>query len=199
MKRGSSPKKAKVNGSCHGPARAETDGLPTMAIVGQPNVGKSILFNRLTGAYVTVSNYPGTTVEVANGHVRLPCCGGSLNVVDTPGMFDLMPTTEEERVTRRILLDERPGLILNIVDAKNLMRMLPLTLQLIEAELPVILDLNMMDEAELHGLEIDLNALEVALGIPVVSTIGTNGTGLEILKERISNSVHPNCAIRSCH
>jgi ferrous iron transport protein B len=199
VKRLSSRKKAKVNGSCHGPAMAVTAGLPIMAIVGQPNVGKSILFNRLTGAYVTVSNYPGTTVEVANGHVQLPCCGGSLNVVDTPGMFDLMPTTEEERVTRRILLDERPGLILNVVDAKNMMRMLPLTLQLIEAGLPVILDLNMMDEAELHGLEIDLNALENALGIPVVSTIGTNGTGLEILKERISNSVHPDCAIRSCH
>jgi ferrous iron transport protein B len=170
-----------------------------VAIVGQPNVGKSLLFNRLTGTYVTVSNYPGTTVEVARGHVRMPCCGGTLDLVDTPGLFNLMPTSEEERVTRRILFDERPGLILNVVDAKNLTRMLPLTLQLIEAGLPVILDLNMMDEAELHGLDIDLYGLENALGIPVVSTIGTNGKGLDVLKERISNSVHPDCAIRSCH
>jgi ferrous iron transport protein B len=77
--------------------------------------------------------------------------------------------------------------------------MLPLTLQLIEAGLPVILDLNMMDEAELHGLDIDLYGLENALGVPVISTIGTNGTGLETLKERISNRVHPDCAIRPCH
>lgn len=186
-------------GSCHSPAQVVADGLPVMAIVGQPNVGKSLLFNRLTGAYVTVSNYPGTTVEVARGHVRLPCCAGSLNVVDTPGMFDLMPTSEDERVTRRILFEEGPCLILNVIDAKNLTRMLPLTLQLIEAGLPVILDLNMMDEAELSGLSIDLTGLERALGIPVVSTVGINGKGLDILKDRISNSVHPACAIRSCH
>jgi ferrous iron transport protein B len=185
-------------GTCQHPTQKAED-HPVVAIVGQPNVGKSLLFNRLTGAYVTVSNYPGTTVEVARGRARLPCCGGALNLIDTPGLFNLMPTTDEERVTRHILFDERPGLILNVVDAKNLMRMLPLTLQLIEAELPVILDLNMMDEAGLHGLEIDLYALENALGVPVVSTVGTNGTGLDILKERISNIVHPACAIRSCH
>jgi ferrous iron transport protein B len=170
-----------------------------VAIVGQPNVGKSLLFNRLTGAYVTVSNYPGTTVEVSRGHVRLPCCGGSLDLVDTPGLFNLMPTSEEEHVTRRILLDERPGLLLNVVDAKNLTRMLPLTLQLIEAGLPVILDLNMIDEAELHGLDIDLCGLETALGVPVLSTVGTTGKGLDVLKERIANIVHPDCAIRPCH
>lgn len=175
------------------------DGQAVMAIVGQPNVGKSLLFNRLTGAYVTVSNYPGTTVEVARGIVRLSCCGGSLNVIDTPGMFDMMPTSEDERVTRRILLDERPCLILNVIDAKNMARMLPLTLQLIEAGLPVILDLNMMDEAELHGLSIDLTAMECALGIPVVGTVGINGHGIETLKDRIASSVHPACAIRPCH
>ncbi len=186
-------------GSCHRQARGLTVGQAMVAIVGQPNVGKSLLFNRLTGAYVTVSNYPGTTVELARGHVRLPCCGGSLDLVDTPGLFNLMPTSEEERVTRRILFDEQPGLVLNVVDAKNLTRMLPLTLQLIEAGLPLILDLNMMDEAELHGLDIDLFELENALGIPVLSTVGTNGKGLDVLKERISNSVHPDCAIRPCH
>jgi ferrous iron transport protein B len=193
-----SRKQATERAACHHPVRTSDD-KPVVAIVGQPNVGKSLLFNRLTGAYVTVSNYPGTTVEVARGRVRMACCGGALDLVDTPGMFNLMPTSDEERVTRRILFDERPGLILNVVDAKNLVRMLPLTLQLIEAGLPVILDLNMMDEAEVHGLEIDLYALENALGVPVVGTIGTNGTGLDILKERISNCVHPDCAIRSCH
>jgi ferrous iron transport protein B len=184
---------------CHRQHKAVAAAHPVVAIVGQPNVGKSLLFNRLTGAYVTVSNYPGTTVEVARGHLRLPCCGGSSDLIDTPGLFNLMPTTEEERVTRRILFDERPGLILNVVDAKNLPRMLPLTLQLIEAGLPVMLDLNMMDEAQIHGLDIDRYGLECALGVPVVSTVGTNGTGLDILKERISNCVHPDCAIRPCH
>jgi ferrous iron transport protein B len=191
-------KAVKLRGSCHGPSSVQPDGQPVVAIVGQPNVGKSLLFNRLTGAYVTVSNYPGTTVEVARGHMRLPCCGASLSLIDTPGLFNLMPTSEEERVTRRILFDERPGLVLNVIDAKNLPRMLPLTLQLIEAGLPVMLDLNMMDEAVLHGLDIDMSRLENALGIPVVGTIGTNGTGLETLKGRISNRVHHHCAIRPC-
>ncbi|OGO40995.1 MAG: hypothetical protein A2W36_03335 [Chloroflexi bacterium RBG_16_58_14] len=186
-------------GSCHSQAQADTEGLAVVAIVGQPNVGKSLLFNRLTGSYVTVSNYPGTTVEVARGRARLRCCNQALGIIDTPGLFNLMPTTEEERVTRRILFDERPQLILNVVDAKNLPRMLPLTLQLIEAGLPLMLDLNMMDEAEFHGLTIDLPGLEHALGIPVVGTIGTNGSGIEFLKERISTCVHPTCAVRPCH
>lgn len=191
-------KAAKPGGSCHGPARVKPDGRFAVAIVGQPNVGKSLLFNRLTGSYVTVSNYPGTTVEVARGRFRLPYCDSSLDLVDTPGLFNLMPTSEEERVTRRILFDERPGLVLNVVDAKNLTRMLPLTLQLIEAGLTVILDLNMMDEAELLGLDIDLIGLQNALGIPVLGTVGTNGKGLDILKERIAQIAHPHCSIRPC-
>jgi ferrous iron transport protein B len=191
-------KAEKPGGSCHRPARVKPDGRFAVAIVGQPNVGKSLLFNRLTGSYVTVSNYPGTTVEVARGHIRLPCCDGSLDLVDTPGLFNLMPTSEEERVTRRILFDERPGLVLNVVDAKNLTRMLPLTLQLIEAGLTVILDLNMMDEAELLGLDIDLIGLQNALGIPVLGTVGTNGKGLDTLKERIAQIAHPHCSIRPC-
>src|SRR3989304_9716499 len=190
---------AQHSSSYHTQARADTEGLAVVAIIGQPNVGKSLLFNRLTGSYVTVSNYPGTTVEVARGRARLRCCNRALGIVDTPGLFDLMPTSEEERVTRRILFDERPQLILNVVDAKNLPRMLPLTLQLIEAGLPLMLDLNMMDEAEFHGLTIDIPGLEHALGIPVVGTIGTNGSGIEYLKERISTCVHPTRAVRPCH
>jgi len=199
MPRVSSRRNGNHPGSCHTHAQADTDGLAVVAIVGQPNVGKSLLFNRLTGSYVTVSNYPGTTVEVARGRARLRCCNRALGIVDTPGLFDLMPTSEEERVTRRILFDERPQLILNVVDAKNLPRMLPLTLQLIEAGLHVMLDLNMMDEAEFLGLTIDLAGLEQALGIPVVGTIGTSGRGIEILRERISTCVHPACAVRPCH
>ena len=101
-----------------------------MAIVGCPNVGKSVLFNALTGAYVTVSNYPGTTVEVARGKGRLR--DAEVGVVDTPGMYGLLPITEEERVARRILLEERPAVVVHVVDAKNLGRMLPMTFQLME-------------------------------------------------------------------
>src|SRR3990170_1606604 len=106
--------------SCHTQARADTEGLAVVAIVGQPNVGKSMLFNRLTGTYVTVSNYPGTTVEVSRGKTRIG--DSDFEVIDTPGMYSLLPITEEEKVARSILLKERPDILIHIVDAKNLQR-----------------------------------------------------------------------------
>lgn len=155
-----------------------------IALVGNPNVGKSVIFNNITGAYVTVSNYPGTTVGIARGHTKLK--GKTVEVIDTPGMYSLIPITEEERIGRSILLKEHPNIILHIVDAKNLERMLLLTLQLIEAGLPVILVLNIMDEAQRIGMKIDINRLEEKLGIPVVPTIGTTKSGMDILRNRIS-------------
>lgn len=157
--------------------------LKKIAIVGSPNVGKSVLFNNLTGRYVTVSNYPGTTVEVSRGKAGIG--GVEYEIIDTPGMYSLSPITEEERVARRILISERPYLVIHVVDAKNLERMLAFTLQLIEARLPAILVLNIMDEAEKEGVEIDIKSLEKELGIPVVATISTTGKGVDILKERI--------------
>ncbi|MBI3991292.1 MAG: 50S ribosome-binding GTPase [Candidatus Omnitrophica bacterium] len=154
-----------------------------IAIVGSPNVGKSLLFNRLTGAYVTVSNYPGTTVEVSRGKSKIG--EEEFEVIDTPGMYSLLPITEEERVARDILLDEKPDIVIHIVDAKNLERMLPLTLQLIEACLPVILDLNIIDEAERIGMKIKLDYLEKELKAPVVATVSTTGRGIDILKGRV--------------
>jgi ferrous iron transport protein B len=158
-----------------------------VAIVGSPNVGKSVLFNALTGSYVTVSNYPGTTVEVSRGK-------GSLNevqigVIDTPGMYRLIPVTEEERVARDILLDEHPAAILHVTDAKNLERMLPMTLQLIEAGLPVILVANLMDEAERLKVHIDLPVLERALGVPVVGTALAFGRGTSQLKDILASTL----------
>lgn len=169
---------------CHTGPQAEPTGLPLVAIVGCPNVGKSVLFNALTGAYVTVSNYPGTTVEVARGRGRVGRT--EVGVVDTPGMYGLLPITEEERVARRILLEERPAIVIHVVDAKNLERMLPMTLQLIEAGLPVIMDVNLMDEAERLGVQVDMEALERRLGVPVVATALTLGRGVSSLKERIA-------------
>ncbi|MDF1499769.1 MAG: FeoB small GTPase domain-containing protein [Anaerolineales bacterium] len=175
--------------------QASLDGLPWIAIVGPPNVGKSLLFNRLTGSYVSVSNYPGTTVEISTGKMKLPCCGQYAGVVDTPGMFSLFPITEEERVARHILLQERPWAVVSVIDAKNLERMLPLTLQLLEADLPLLLALNLLDEAEDLGLEIDANALERRLGVPVTGTVAATGRGIPVLLRRIKGFFHADCCL----
>jgi ferrous iron transport protein B len=113
----------------------ETGSEKKIVLVGCPNVGKSVVFNSLTGAYTTVSNYPGTSVEVARGHCQI--AGEHYQVLDTPGMYALLPITEEERVGRRILFEEDAHVVIHVVDARNLERMLPMTIQLIEAGLPV--------------------------------------------------------------
>lgn len=175
-------------GGCHADGmRMHENGLNKVIIVGTPNVGKSVVFNSLTGARATVSNYPGTTVTVSRGRARME--GMEMEIVDTPGMYSMLPITEEERVARSMLLNERPQAILQVVDAKNLERMLPLTLQLIEAGLPSILDLNMMDEAETSGIKIDVNSLEEQLGIPVVATAAISGRGMDLLRKRIAERV----------
>lgn len=177
-----------------GHGERQTGGNPKrVCIVGSPNVGKSVVFNNLTGAHATVSNYPGTTVDVAQGKAKIQ--GEELEVVDTPGMYSLLPITEEERVARSILLEEKPEVILQVVDAKNLERMLPLTLQIIEAGLPIILDLNMMDETEAAGIEVDVSLLEAELGIPVVATVATTSRGMEALRKRLVEYVrNQSCA-----
>jgi len=150
---------ARPGGGCHGEGvKTAGDGLRKVGIVGSPNVGKSAVFNSLTGAYVTVSNYPGTTVNVSKGKAKIE--GEEFEVIDTPGMYSLLPITEEEGVARLILFEEELEAILHVVDTKNLERMLPLTLQLIEAGFPVILDLNMMDETEAAGIEVDAKRLK---------------------------------------
>ncbi|MBU3911327.1 MAG: 50S ribosome-binding GTPase [Candidatus Omnitrophica bacterium] len=154
-----------------------------IAIVGSPNVGKSVLFNALTKKYVTVSNYPGTTVEVSRGMVDIN--GTRYEIIDTPGMYSLLPITEEEKVARRILFHESPKIVIHVIDAKNLERMLVLTLQLIEAGLTTILVLNIMDEARQEGVEINVARLEKELGIPVVGTVSTENKGIDELKKRI--------------
>ncbi len=156
-----------------------------LVLVGTPNVGKSLLFNRLTGAYVTVSNYPGTTVTSDSGSCDIS--GESFDIVDSPGMYSLSSITEEERISKLMLLEEEPDILLHVADAKNLERMLPLTLQLIEANLPVILVLNMMDEAEKVGLRIDHAKLEKEIGIPVVPTAATTGRGVAELINKIGS------------
>jgi ferrous iron transport protein B len=153
---------------------------PRIVLVGNPNVGKSVLFNVLTGSYATVSNYPGTSVEVSTGRCRIGSI--SYEVLDTPGMYSLMPITEEERVARNILLTERQDILLHVVDARNIERMLPMTLQLIEAGLPLILVVNIMDEAERLGMKFNLPQLQRNLGVPVVGTVMKKRQGLDELQ-----------------
>ncbi len=169
--------------SCCGAKEAVPVGLKKIAIVGSPNVGKSMLFNQLTGAYVTVSNYPGTTVEVSRGKTKIG--EQEFEVIDTPGMYSLLPITEEEKVSRNLLVQEKPDMVIHIVDAKNLERMLPFTLQLIEANLPVLLTLNIIDEAESMGMKINISQLEKDLKVPVIATVSTTGRGIDILKGRM--------------
>lgn len=154
----------------------ETRGrLSRVILCGPPNVGKSLIFNRLTGCYATVSNYPGTTVEISSADSTV---APGHEIVDTPGTYSLLPISEEERVAREILLTAQDAIVVHVVDAKNLRRMLPMTLELRELGLEVILALNMMDEAREYGVTIESRRLGELLGIPVVETVATTGEGI---------------------
>jgi ferrous iron transport protein B len=156
-----------------------------IVLVGNPNVGKSVLFNALTGAYTVVSNYPGTSVEVSRGSCEID--GVSYEVLDTPGMYSLLPITEEERVGREILLREKAHTVIHVIDARNLERMLPMTLQLVEAGLPVVLLINILDEAERRGMRIDIPLLQEKLGIPVIGGAMAKKRGLTELRRAIAD------------
>lgn len=160
-----------------------------IVLVGSPNVGKSVIFGRLTGKYVTVSNYPGTTVELTRGKGTIDGC--DFSIIDTPGMYSLLSITEEERVARSVLVEEEPYAVVQVADAKNLSRMLHLTLQLIEAGVPLILDLNLMDEAERAGMTVSTEIFQHELGIPVVSTVAVEGRGIDALKGSIACARQP--------
>ena len=158
---------------------------PKVVLVGNPNVGKSVLFNVLTGAYTTVSNYPGTSVEVSSGHCVI--ADQRYEILDTPGMYSMMPITKEERVARRILLEEDPHAVIHVIDARNIERMLSMTLQLIEAGLPVILVVNILDEAKRLGMQLDLELLRKNLAIPVIGAVMKRKIGLDELRQAISD------------
>ncbi|MCK4579080.1 MAG: ferrous iron transport protein B [Candidatus Marinimicrobia bacterium] len=151
--------------------------LNDIALVGNPNVGKSVVFGYLTGRYVIVSNYPGTTVEVSRG--RLQGDRGSWEVIDTPGVNNFIPSSEDEVVTRNILMGKQPARILQVIDAKNLKRGLLLSLQLAEMGRPYVVCLNMSDEARDRGITFDIAQLSRTLGVPVIETIATQKVGLD--------------------
>lgn len=150
-----------------------------VVLVGNPNVGKSAIFGLLTGKYVTVSNYPGTTVEITRGVAHLN--KQRYQVIDTPGVNNLLPLSEDERVTRDILLSEDSHRIVQVADSKNLRRALLISLQLAEMELPFLLDLNMEDEARSRGIRIETDRLAQILGVEAISTVATRRKGLDRL------------------
>ena len=152
-------------------------------LIGNPNVGKSVIFNYLTGKYVTVSNYPGTTVEVSTG--TLSAHGKKLQVLDTPGINSLTPMSEDEKVTRDILLQEPKSYLIQVMDTKNIRRGLLISLQLLEMELPFLVLLNMWDEAKSRGIEIKTQTLSEILGVPILKTVATRQKGLEKIKENL--------------
>jgi ferrous iron transport protein B len=158
-----------------------------IAIVGAPNVGKSSIFNDLSGRYATVSNYPGTTVEIFSATIKVK--DTEYEIIDTPGMYSLLPLSEEEKIARLVLLKDNPDIVLHVVAARELARTLPLTLQLKEAGLPVILVINIMDEAIKEGTTIDTDKLSVLMGVPIIPTISITHKGIKELKNAISNDV----------
>ncbi len=156
--------------------------MKIFALAGNPNCGKTTLFNALTGATAHVGNWPGVTVDKRDGVYK----GGSepVNIVDLPGIYSLSPYTPEEVISRNYILDEHPDGIINIVDATNLERNLYLTTQLLEIDVPVIVALNMMDEVEKAGDKIDAKALESVLGVPVVEISALKSKGIKQLMDR---------------
>ncbi|HQS82855.1 MAG TPA: ferrous iron transport protein B [Thiobacillus sp.] len=156
--------------------------LTAIALVGNPNVGKSVLFHRLTGAYVNVSNYPGTTVEVARAPARFDA---GVDLIDTPGVLTLPARSDDERATMRALLHEPLRAVIQVGDAKNLRRSLTLTALLADLGLPTVVALNMHDEAGARGMTVDASALSAALGAPVVPTVATGGEGIAQLTRHL--------------
>jgi len=167
-----------------------------IALVGQPNCGKSALFNSVAGYKAIVSNFPGTTVDYVTSQVNLN--GDSFTLVDLPGIYSVSTSESEEILARRYLISERPDLVINILDASVLSRSLELTLELLELKIPLVICLNMIDEAAKKGVEIDVGHLSQDLGVPVIPTIAIRGRGVpelfqsavETAKSRNTGRIH---------
>ncbi|KPJ74345.1 iron transporter FeoB [candidate division TA06 bacterium DG_78] len=163
--------------------------MKKILLMGNPNVGKSVIFSRLTGVDVIASNYPGTTVEFCKG-----CVGKAeqkADVIDVPGTYTLEPTSPAEQVAVELLnraIEEKDSIVINVIDATNLERNLNLTLQLLKREIPVIIALNLWDEAKHIGISIDVEKLEQILGVPIIPTVAITGEGIKQLVTRLGEA-----------
>jgi len=164
-----------------------------IVLIGNPNVGKSVVFSRLTGINVIVGNYPGKTVEYKRGHMKLG--GETVEVFDAPGTYTLEPISDAEEVAVSML--SSADTVINVVDATNLERNLYLTLQLSERKIPMIIALNMWDDTKHRGIQINLDKLRQLLGVPVIPTVAVTGQGIKELVENIPKATSPDAAVRS--
>jgi ferrous iron transport protein B len=162
-------------------------------LMGNPNVGKSVIFSRLTGINVIASNYPGTTVGYTKGFMKLG--EEKVEVIDVPGTYTLEPTSEAEEVARQML--ETGDLVISVVNATNLERNLYLTLQLLGENIPVIVALNMWDDTKHRGISIDLDKLQQLLGVPIIPTVAITGEGIKELVKSIPRATSPKLPGRS--
>ena len=169
-----------------GRKRENQPGNPKIVLVGNPNVGKSVIFGALTGKYVDVSNYPGTSVEITRGMVEVE--GRPVELIDSPGINGLVPRSEDEQVALNILLNDEVIGVIQVIDAKNLKRGLLITHQLIELGLPLVVCLNMFDESSQRGIKIEVKDLSSRLGIKVIPTVAISGRGMGELKRSLNNT-----------
>jgi ferrous iron transport protein B len=158
----------------------------TVALAGNPNTGKTSLFNNITGAKQHVGNWPGVTVEKREGEILYK--GKLIKIVDLPGTYSLGAYSEDEIVAREYILNEKPDVIVNVIDATNLNRNLYLTVQLLEMDADVIIALNMMDETQKLGIEIDIDKLSLAIGAKVIPTVATKKQGIEKINKSVLES-----------
>lgn len=156
-----------------------------VAMVGNPNVGKTALLNAITGGSFEVGNFPGTTVEKKEGKAKIK--GVEVDFVDLPGIYSLEAYSLDEKIARDYLVNEKPDVVLNVIDATNLERNLYLTLQVCKLRIPMVIALNMVDEAKKRGIEIDVKKLQEILGVPVVETVAVESKGIDKLKNAIFN------------
>ena len=162
-------------------------------LMGNPNVGKSVVFSRLTGVHVVASNYPGTTVNYTQGYTKVG--DEQAEIIDVPGTYSLEPTSEAEEIALKML--GSGDVVINVVDATNLERNLNLTLQLLERGIPMVVALNMWDDTAHRGIHLDLSRLRELLGVPVTPTVAVSGEGIKELVASIPMAVAPQTAPRS--
>ena len=169
----------------------------SVALTGNPNVGKSTIFNELTGARQKIGNWPGVTVDKKVGYVKYKNC--AISIMDLPGTYSINARSPEEQIVTDYLIGERPDIVVDIIDAANIERNLFLTLQIMEMGIPIILDLNMMDEAKRAGVTINMKKLGEAFGMPVVETVGRSSKSirklLDVFDSTVMESFHPSSLI----
>ncbi|MEF8725494.1 MAG: FeoB small GTPase domain-containing protein [Candidatus Bipolaricaulota bacterium] len=158
----------------------------TILLMGHPNVGKSAVFNRLTGANITESNYPGTTVDFTESYTFIG--GKEAKIIDVPGTFSTEPKDEAEKVAMEILKEHEDAIVVAVLDATKVERGLYLALEIMEKNYPVVIALNMWDDAVKQNISIDVDRLEEILGVPVVPTVAISGEGISNLANKITEA-----------